>query len=117
MTRWSQLVLAGELEEGMVQEFIGRTALLQMLERHGYDGSGGARDLAAGIDSWRVETGRNGRVSTADLRGGVEDGRIAPKARVYRVRLVSDDGHHGFDRTTADGHRNQGQVDRVASVL
>ena len=78
------LVLAGELEEGMVQDFIGRTALLQMLERHGYDGTGGVRDLAAGIDSWRVETGRNGRVSTADLRGGVEDGRIAPKARVYQ---------------------------------
>ena len=78
------LVLAGELEEGRVQEFIGRTALFQMLARHGYDGTGGVRDLTAGIDSWRVETGRHGRVSTADLRAGVEDGRIAPKARVYQ---------------------------------
>ncbi len=78
------LVLSGELDEGWVQEFIGRTALLRMLERHGYDRMvGGVRVLAAAIDSWRVETGRNGRVSTADLRAGVEDGRIAPKTRVY----------------------------------
>ena len=77
------LVLSGELDEGRIQEFIGRTALLQMLVRHGYEGTGGARDLAAAIDGWRVETGRNGRVSTADLRAGVEDGRIVPKARVY----------------------------------
>ena len=35
------LVLSGELEEGRGPEFIGRTALLQMLERHGYDGTGG----------------------------------------------------------------------------
>ena len=77
------LVLSGEVEEGRVQEFISRTALLQMLGRHGYDGTGGVRDLAAAIDSWRVQTGRNGRVSTADLRAGVEDGRIAPKTRVY----------------------------------
>ena len=34
------LVLSGELEEGRVPEFIGRTALLQMLGRHGYDGEG-----------------------------------------------------------------------------
>ena len=73
----------GEFGEGRVEEFIGRTALLQMLERHGYDGPGGARDLAAAIDRWRVQTGRNGRVSTADLRAGVDDGRIAPTARVY----------------------------------
>ena len=54
-----------------------------MLGRHGYDGTGGVRDLAAAIDRWRVATGRHGRVSTADLRAGVEDGRIAPKTRVY----------------------------------
>ena len=78
------LVLSGELEEGMVQELIGRTALFQMLQRHGYDGTGGVRDLTAGIDGWQVETGRHGRVSTADLRAGVDDGRIAPKARVYQ---------------------------------
>ena len=77
------LALSWELEDGRVPEFIARTALLQMLERHGYDGAGGLRDLAAGIDSWRVETGRNGRVSTADLRAAVLDGRIVPKARVY----------------------------------
>ena len=77
------LVLSGEVEEGRVEEFIGRTALLRMLERHGYDGTGGVRDLAAAIDSWRVAKGRHGRVSTADLRAGVEDGRIAPKTRVY----------------------------------
>ena len=35
------LVLSGELEEGWVPEFIGRTALLRMLVRHGYDGTGG----------------------------------------------------------------------------
>ena len=77
------LVSSGELDEGRVPEFIGRTALLQMLVRHGYDGTGGVRDLTAAIDSWRVETGRHGRVSTADLRAGVLDGRIVPKARVY----------------------------------
>ena len=74
---------SGEFAEGRVEEFIGRTALLRMLGRHGYDGTGGVRDLAAAIDSWRVATGRHGRVSTADLRAGVEDGRIAPKTRVY----------------------------------
>ena len=77
------LVSSGELADGRVPQFIGRTTLLQMMERHGYDGTGGARDLAAGIDSWRVETGRHGRVSTADLRAAVLDGRIVPKARVY----------------------------------
>lgn len=85
------LVLSGELDEGRVQEWVSRTALLQMLKKHGYEGSGGARDLAAGIDGWRVETGRNGRVSTADLRAAVEDGRIAPKVRVYesdRVQMM-----------------------------
>ena len=41
------------------------------------------RVLTAAIDRWRVATGRHGRVSTADLRAGVEDGRIAPKTRVY----------------------------------
>ena len=41
------------------------------------------RDLAAAIDRWRVAKGRHGRVSTADLRAGVLDGRIAPTARVY----------------------------------
>ena len=54
-----------------------------MLGRHGYDGTGGMRVLTAAIDRWRVATGRHGRVSTADLRAGVEDGRIAPKTRVY----------------------------------
>ena len=74
---------SGEFAEGRVEEFIGRTALLQMLGRHGYDGIGGVRDLAAAIDRWRVAKGRHGRVSTADLRAGVLDGRIAPTARVY----------------------------------
>ena len=74
---------SGEFAEGRVEEFIGRTALLRMLGRHGYDGTGGVRDLAAAIDRWRVAKGRHGRVSTADLRAGVEDGRIAPKTRVY----------------------------------
>ena len=49
----------------------------------GTTGPAGCGDLAAAIDSWRVATGRHGRVSTADLRAGVEDGRIAPKTRVY----------------------------------
>ena len=74
---------SGEFAEGRVEEFIGRTALLQMLGRHGYDGIGGVRDLAAAIDRWRVATGRHGRVSTADLRAAVLDGRIVPTARVY----------------------------------
>ena len=77
------MVLSGDFDEGRVQDFIGRTALLRMLERHGFDGIGGVRVLAAAIDGWRVEIGRNGRVSTADLRAAVEDGRITPAARVY----------------------------------
>ena len=77
------LVGSGELEEGRVQDFMGRTGLLDMARRHGYEGTGGLRDLAAAIDRWRVETGRHGRVSTADLRAAVEDGRIVPTARVY----------------------------------
>ena len=111
------LVSSGELDEGRVPEFIGRTALLQMLVRHGYDGTGGVRDLTAAIDSWRVETGRHGRVSTADLRAGVLDGAHRAESTGLRVRLGSHDGHHGFGRATADGHRNQGSVDRAASVL
>ena len=59
---------SGEFAEGRVEEFIGRTALLRMLERHGYDGTGGVRDLAAGIDSWRVATGRHGRVCPASTK-------------------------------------------------
>ena len=31
---------SGEFAEGRVEEFIGRTALFQMLGRHGYDGTG-----------------------------------------------------------------------------
>ena len=77
------LDLSGEFAEGRVPEFIGRTALFQMLERYGYDGTGGIRALTAAIDRWRVATGRHGRVSTADLRAAVVDGRIAPTARVY----------------------------------
>ena len=77
------LASSGKFGECWVEEFIGRTALLQMLEKQGYDGTGGVRDLAAAIDRWRVQTGRNGRVSTADLRAAVLDGRIAPTARVY----------------------------------
>ena len=59
------LVLSGEVEEGRVEEFIGRTALLRMLERHGYDGTGGVRDLAAGIDcQGRTKTVTLGRSKT-----------------------------------------------------
>ena len=43
----------------------------------------GIRTLTAAIDRWHVETGRHGRVSTADLRAAVLDGRIVPTARVY----------------------------------
>ena len=39
--------------------------------------------MAAAIDSWRVQTGRNGRVSTADLRAGVDDGRIVRRQRGF----------------------------------
>ena len=39
---------SGEFAEGRVEEFIGRTALLQMLGRHGYDGTGGIRYLDGG---------------------------------------------------------------------
>ena len=42
------LVLSGEAEEGRVQEFISRTALLRMLERYGYDGTGGVRGPGGG---------------------------------------------------------------------
>ena len=46
------MVNVGEMDEGRCQERIGRTALLQLLHKHGYDGKGGRgiwrRRLACG---------------------------------------------------------------------
>ena len=78
------LVDSGRLDEGRTSDYIGRTGLLSLLKDQGYDGTGGLRELSGKIDTWPVETGRNGLVSTADLRAGVGDGRIMPTVRVYQ---------------------------------
>ena len=85
------LVNAGEMDEGRCQEYIGRTALLQLLRKHGYDGKGGGAGFGGG--DWQVATGRHGRVSPADPRAAVEDERIMPTARVFRShwdRMMSE---------------------------
>ena len=76
------LVYSGELPEE--EQELSRTALLEMLIRHGFDGKGGSRTLASAIDRWRLPVRRNGRVSTADLRMAVEEDRIVPTVRVYQ---------------------------------
>ena len=73
---------SGELDEDQGTEDLSRTALLEMFRRHGFDGTGGFRDLAAALDRWGVQSGRNSRVRRSDLRAVIDEGRIVPTVRV-----------------------------------
>ena len=79
-----KLGYSGELDEDQGTEDLSRTALLEMFRRHGFDGAGGFRDLAAALDRWGVQSGRNSRVLKSDLRAVIDEGRIVPTVRVYQ---------------------------------